>query len=966
MAQAAVVGMTAATVTGTGTGAGPAGGAEAGLLASLTSDEIRELREYEKLLRFRDEVVNGLHPRIKPAHLAGRTAQGPKQSPTPAAAASTASATSQPTATNAAAVIHERAVTVNAQAQQANQRATMASSVPGLGTLSGASGGPKPLAAGKPEIDPVLLEKSDGLVRAEMQLKRQRLERDLKEQLEQRRKAPEQLPELDVADIYAKALSAVHATPARSTDDTAANASASSDSFDDNSFYSSRHDTPESNMASRLPNESEDEELREGSPYEPELDPEPVVPVGQAQPAALPPSEPIPPSGPSQQRPQPIAVAAPGVPTAPKVVVPGLSIGASVSTKPPAQPAVPVASGALESGSEESATTGTDQASNAQDLRWVNERLLNREALARNPSPLVRAHDLSPVAPQPTHVVPPALARQSHLAATDSSGTRATPAQVAALRKQPSNGSSPESSPQGNGRAEKKKNKKKKRKVDRLAAESAAATPYIKPEPRSPSPLTSPQFSRPSKRQRRSPQQPVDLIDDEPRYEQRIAGDESYQERYQPRIVRQERVVGYERGDVYRPHHGDEPVLVASPRYERVYYDDYRAPPEPAGTMQYVREVRTVRPGPRVVEAGSYEDGATYYRDVRAASRMSVRPAAVYPRRSLSPVMREHPPAAMPPPKRRIVVDEFGREYLEPVRPATVVREDVVSDPRGYERILPPRALSRRPEAVADDAILYRPASPAYGVSRRVITQPEYSMSDYRGGYREATGNPMPPAPPHEYHPSRPITSEREPLPPREYLDRAASARPPPPPPPPPPPYYYAHPAGAGGSIIRAASARPVEAGGGIRYEPVHASYEGDYHPPPPPPALRSASVRPAAEAAGTTPARYDYGDYGAGARAYHGQQHQPEGRREVAMMPPPPQMGGASGGGGARAWSAVPAEVVRRDYPPPQGQGQPVERYYGRPPPPPPPPPPHAGREDEDVVFLERVPRDGGYREMR
>jgi hypothetical protein len=49
---------------------------------------------------------------------------------------------------------------------------------------------------------------------------------------------------------------------------------------------------------------------------------------------------------------------------------------------------------------------------------------------------------------------------------------------------------------------------------------------------------------------------------------------------------------------------------------------------------------------------------------------------------------------------------------------------------------------------------------------------------------------------------------------------------------------------------------------------------------------------------------------------------------------------------------------VRMEQYPPAtQQQQQPVERYYGR---------PGHGREDEEVVFLERGPpgmREGGYR---
>ncbi|KAK4112183.1 hypothetical protein N656DRAFT_768835 [Canariomyces notabilis] len=976
MAQASVVGVTAATATGLASGlaSGPAAGPAVNggsLLASLTSDEVRELREYQKLLRFRDEVVTGSHPRIKPTHLLGKPTQNLKQAPTPAAANSTAPATSQPKAPKGP-VNSDGAVIDNFQAQQANQRVNVTSVVPGLGMLSSPSGGMKPPGAAKPSIDPVLLEKSDDLIKAEIQLKRQRLERDLREQIEQRRTASkplDQLAELDVADIYAKALSLVHATPVQTTDDTAANASASSDSFDDNTFYSSRHDTPDSNMASRLPNESEDEEMREGSPYEPELDSEPVVQVDQVQPAA-PPTQPVSLSAPSEQQPQLQSSVSASTQTAPvqEVMVPGLSIGVGGSARTHAQPPVPMASGALESNA-------------AQDLARVNERLPN-QAPAREPSPLVRAHDLSPLAPQPTHALPPAIARQPHLTTPGSGEPRATSAQVAALRNQPSNGSSPDSSSaQGNRPAEKKKNKKKKRKADRLAAETAAASPYIKPEPRSPSPLTS-QFARPNKRQRRSEQQPLEVADDEPRYDQRAPAEGTYQERYQPVVVRQERVVGYERGDEYHLRRGEDPALVAPPRYETVYYDDYRAPPEPTGT-QYIPEVRAVRAAPGHAE-GPYDDGVTYYRDVRAASRMSVRPALVYPDRSQSPVMYERPAGAMPPPKRRVVVDAFGREYLEPVRATTVVREEAISDLRGpvsvpehrYERILPPRAVSRRPDYRDDDGLLYRPASPAYVAPRRVVTQPEYAFPDHRGGYREPANSMLPPPPASEYHPSRPIPTEREPLPPREYLTRATSVRPAPPPAPAmmeppstryessasgyerpvPPRDYYAASGGAGPSIIRAVSARPAE--GGLRYEQLPTAYEQpvlrDYAPPPLPPValqpLRSASVRPAAE----TAVRYDY-DYaagpGAGGRGPY--LRHDEGRRGEQQQ--------AQAGGGGRGYTVPPPgepQVLRREYHPSsqQGQGQPpTERYYAR------------GREDEEVVYLDRATDVGGrYREMR
>lgn len=991
MAGTSIVGM----VTGTG------GTREhVSLVASLTPDEVRELREYDKLLRFRDQVVGGSHPRIKPTHLLGKTTQSINPPSGPAATRNAVpTAPSQPAAAKKA-VNNDRPVINNLQAHQANQQrvqVNMTSSLPGLGTLSGVPTGPRALGSAKPEINPVLLEKSDDLIRAEIQLQRQRVERSLKEQLEQRRvanKASEQLAELDVADIMAKALSLVLATPpAQSTDDTAANAPASSDSFDDNTFYSSRHDTPESNMVSRLPDESGDEEMRESSPYEPELDMEPTGP-----PPALP-AQSIPGVAPPQQPPRLNTSAQVQQVSPSEMMVPGLSIGAGGRAGTYSQPQIPEASGALQSGSgsrsEESSSAGNGQSSGGvHDFARVNERLLN-QALARAPSPRIYGHDLSPIAPQPTHAFPPAITRQSQLTAAESSGgAQAAPAQVAALRKQPSNASSPDSSPQGTRAARRKKNKKKKRKADRLA-ETSATSPYIKPEPRSPSPLTQ-QYARPQKRQRQSQQQPLVIQDDEPRYEQAVSVEEGYQERYHPRVIRQERVVGYERADDY---HRDEPVLVTSPRYERVYYDDYRAPsrsgyaagPEPP---QYVsREVRAVRPTSRVVEAPYDDGGATYYRDVRAASRMSVRPPAAYTARSPSPVTYERPPATMPPPKappRRIIVDAYGREYLEPARPATVIREEVVSETRSpYELVLPPRALSRRPEAVDDDAVIYHPTSPAYASvppPRRVVTQPEYA-------YREAGSatNPSMPPPSHhrdEYLPSRPE------LPPREYIARSASVRPHPSSMEPTrydavaaagPPLYERMPADErpppARDYYRAASARPaVDSGVGVsaRYE-VPVGYEqvrgGAY--PVREPLLRSASVRPVAAAGyeseyGTRRVEYT----SAGSPVYHqdviggGGSSRRRGDAD-AMMPPPPQQQQQQQQQ-VRAYSVMPGEgaVVRREYvsggsggP---GGGQPVvERYYGgggaggR---------PGQGREreDEEVVYLDRLPPAGAGREYR
>ncbi|KAK3352324.1 hypothetical protein B0T25DRAFT_541696 [Lasiosphaeria hispida] len=966
---------TIAAMRGRGDTESGAGG-KGSLTVSLRPDELNEFRQYEHLLRFRDEVVAGSHPRIKPTHLLGKAAlsTGPPLLAAPG--------TSQPAAVNAS-VNGNRPVVDNSQAYQANMQKPPVSTIhnlPGLGSLSGSSSGPsRSFGSGKPEINPILLEKSEDLKKAEMQLHRQRVERGLRDQIEQRRashkaslQASEQLAEFDISDVMARAMALVQATSAQSTDDTAANASALSDSFDDNTFYSSQHDTPDSRMVSRLPNESDDERMRDGSPYEPELDTEPVVPVQLAQPAAAPAETLLHSAILRQQLNSSTPNSSSALSQASGANVPDFW-GASRHVRQLLPPGI-ISSQGSGTGyrSEESGNTGKEQTTESRDLARVNERLLS-QAQGRRDSPLVRAHDLSPVAPQPAHVSPLAIARQRPMAAlSDSDTRRATPAQVAALRKQHSTATSPDSSPQGN-RGDKKKNKKK-RKKERVAAE--AASPYIKPEPRSPSPLAAPPYARPNKRQRQSLQQPSEFSYDESRYGQAIEIEDSYPEQYQPRPQREERVVGYERADGGRPRLDIESTLMpaASPRYERVYFDDTRSvsgarpglPDSPHGQPpSYLpREVRTVRQVSRVID--SPHGDTTYYRDARTASRMSVRPT-VYRARSQSPLEYEHGASAMPPPRAvpaRIVVDAFGREYIEPPRSATVLRESMAPDhrlsdsERIYGRAPPPHTASRRPELYEEDGAVYRPTSPVYAAPRRVIAQPEFA-------YRE-TGHPSQsefvvpdhrvyregPHPAGEYLSSRPRLDSRATVePPREYITRSASVR---------PQADSARYESAPGYERRVPEERPLEyfdvrptsvrpPTEAVRYE-VPVAYERHMGEEP----LREyASVRSASVRPGET-IRYEVArDYGARVgsvrpeipvREYIPGVH-PEGRRDV-MQPLP----------SGRSYSVMPGDpqpqVTRREF----STQQSGERYYPR-------PPPTAG--DDEVIVLDRPPREV-YRELR
>lgn len=93
------------------------------------------------------------------------------------------------------------------------------------------------------EINPILLTKSDDLVRAELGLQRQRLERTLRDQLELRKQESKQKPsaqdtkpDFDVSEVLKQAQEIVRPVSLTDPSETAGQ----NDSFDDNSYYSSK------------------------------------------------------------------------------------------------------------------------------------------------------------------------------------------------------------------------------------------------------------------------------------------------------------------------------------------------------------------------------------------------------------------------------------------------------------------------------------------------------------------------------------------------------------------------------------------------------------------------------------------------------------------------------------------------------------------------------------------------------
>ncbi|KAH9908708.1 hypothetical protein F4778DRAFT_718355 [Xylariomycetidae sp. FL2044] len=776
---------------------------------TMSPAEIDQIREYQKVVNFRDVVVAGKHQRIKVPTAVGKTTT---------TTSTTAISTTQPSASRTTAVTASSAPTrpggsvpavnshqmENAQSFKANSQhpavavvgATPSVAIPGF---SNNASNPS-----KTEINPVLLEKSDDLIKAENKIRRQRIEKSLRDEVDQKKSLAkstlppsEQIPDFDLSDVLAKALTLVQATAAPIANNVSPPAEAeASDSFDENTFYSSQHETPESHASPHTRKTPSDVQMQDAPSVPTQRDP--YVPAQQPPPTSQPLPLPISrrqqadtdgnahslrPSGSSNHYPQNTGMEATISQDKPNPRVANAAREGFVRQqrmRDDVETQVISSDSGVASRSDKSGNTDSDQPFDHSILQTSHPMLPNTSIRHRG-EPLVRAHDLSPYAPQPAHVSPLAMGLHSNISERERNTIMGAPAQVTALRQEGGTNTSPESSPQGERGSKKKNKKKNKRKSEGRPAE-APVSPTIKPEPRSPSPLTAPQFTRPQKRIRRAE---PEVIYDEPRLERPVS-----RIRHEVYASGSESIgrapLGYER--VQDPYQGDARHSV-SHRMEPPVYEERR----PDGTIiQYIRRPRSPvalpygAPEPRSMRSTTYSAMDHVYREAPAYARegrMSVRPFADRAR-SRSPVLVErHSPITAP--TTRIMVDEFGREFFEPQRASTAARRSAMplvrpAEPEAYERA-PLRGLSRMagPETIEQDGVIYRRASPSYG-PRRVITQPEYP-TDYRS-YRERDYSVQPLGPPRPESVQRREAPERRMLPPeeisREYLQRSNSVRP--------------------------------------------------------------------------------------------------------------------------------------------------------------------------------------------
>ncbi|KAJ5387501.1 hypothetical protein N7509_010042 [Penicillium cosmopolitanum] len=197
--------------------------------AAITADEVQE---YERILKISDDIFAGSHPRLRvPQQFVRKPTARNVQNGT----ASTQVAKTKPSNALTEHVAFLETSSESPRRSQGQGQGPVAGNLPSTATRIA----PKPAS----EIDPIFLTKSDDLVRAELQLQRQRLERTLRDQTDQLKyevknklAAQDTKPGFNVSQLLERALQIANPVSMGEPSET----NGPSDSFDENSFYSSR------------------------------------------------------------------------------------------------------------------------------------------------------------------------------------------------------------------------------------------------------------------------------------------------------------------------------------------------------------------------------------------------------------------------------------------------------------------------------------------------------------------------------------------------------------------------------------------------------------------------------------------------------------------------------------------------------------------------------------------------------
>ncbi|KAJ5084014.1 hypothetical protein NUU61_008593 [Penicillium alfredii] len=685
----------------------------AGPIAASASTAEDEMHEYERILRISDEIFAGSHPRLKvPQQFVRKSgARNGKNAPSSQA----------PAIGKSVEFVSEKAPML----ETATQPPKSSQAVPSGYTLSAAPANATPspthtMTKPASEIDPIFLTKSDDLVRAELQLQRQRIERSLRDQLEQKKQdskhkpaIQDTKPDFNVSEVLGKALEMVK--PVSLSDPSEGNGpGAPSDSFDDNSFYSSRApDSPPQMGDHRKPS-----------------------PVTTAKPAGPAKRFPVDQFTDELQRLE--ALNQPGSDQEMQDAYP-VDQRYPYSQKPPRHDQVEVADGRFRESQQVDTLEEPEYSPPAPAVPPpMDERHYHRVAedgngrrpepgggyidqtgyMRRPPSPagnvrVVQNHITSPAAPQPSRVSPLATAKAPSMQPLRDERTEHLPYQV---YTDPESGRGTPAGPPPNVTSRKRRRLYDKgeeaRQVSYRRQDVDFADSYIKEEPVSPPPFSD---------------DPA-VIQSRHRQERPVYVDIS-SSRYTPVMERHELPA---REPVYEvdPYH-EMPLDPGPPRTisrlstRRPARDD--ADLRRVASVQYARHAEYPREyietGPRVARAPSYaivepHERSRYYQETPFS----------YTHRYVAvddlgrpiyrePYYEEAPPPRIMAPQRRVVVDEHGNQYYE-LPPA----------PRLQPMAPPPRPVSRLSKAEAYED---RPALRTASVRAPSVVQDPYSERRY-------------------------------------------------------------------------------------------------------------------------------------------------------------------------------------------------------------------------------------------
>jgi len=703
--------------------------------------------QYEKILRLHDDIFADKHPKLKPLKQVSSVSK--PSLPTPSLVNG----------------VPKPAPKVSTPAQNGATRACPS---------QGAASAPKSSAvkstqkavSGSSGIDPIFLKKSDVLVRAEIQQKRQRIERVLDEQLIQKRAHARQnvldeyaLPDFNVTEVLRKAQEIVKPVKvlARNTADRIAS---SSDSFDENTFYSSQMDSLSegTDPPTKKPTEAEGQEgmspqpmdIDSGDADEPassrsqKQTNDPIVEKGSAPPDPLSQQEQIARleqeirrlKGHDHRNTPPMAQEN-EIPDEPPYSPP------DVRASPPGQPNTNAASASAAQHSQRQAQPRRSSKALEPQAR---EFLRHAEAAASpvsNDGRIIRNHITSPLAPQPARVSPLAVAKEPPLS------------QVRSNRQQ--NGDGPAGLEGGSSRRSPNQpvqpisSRKRRRRTNsgeagrNVAARREAASPEVRIKEEPISPQSHPAALgawRPPRRE--EVHRPVVIDTASPRQ----APVERFVQQPQ-RSERQGPIYAIDQGRPLTP--SGQPVTpnaYGGGRYVEVREDPdlrrivsarkVRAPMSP-GAQYFGPQPHSVRsasqvflPQPAYDTRQNRANSQMYVpqasQDIGRQQRAPIQSLPYAPERSPSPlshqISRPSPrqgSIAMAPPPRRIVVDQYGNRFVEAPAPAFTERHVSsvpVARPSEYEPRYeqPVRAPSIRHPSMdviyGDPRYVQRPPSP--------------------------------------------------------------------------------------------------------------------------------------------------------------------------------------------------------------------------------------------------------------